>query len=86
MNLSLNRPSRWLPPLLLLAFLLVPPAAAALGAQFYVGFLARILVYALAASALNLVLGYAGLIGFGHALFVGLGAYCVSLASLAGIE
>lgn len=83
---SLFRPSLGIPLLLLLALLAVPPLAAALGAQFYVGFLARVLIYALAASALNLVLGYAGLIGFGHALFIGLGAYCVSLSSLAGLE
>lgn len=86
MKKSLTRPSQFLPLLLLLALLLVPLVATAIGAQFYIGFLARILVYALAASALNLVLGYAGLIGFGHALFVGLGAYCVSLSSLFGIE
>jgi branched-chain amino acid transport system permease protein len=70
----------------MLAFALVPTVANALGAQFYIGFLARILVYALAASALNLALGYGGLIGFGHALFVGLGAYCVSLPSFFGLE
>jgi branched-chain amino acid transport system permease protein len=86
MNNSLTRPSQLLPLLLLLALLMVPLVANAIGAQFYIGFLARILVYALAASALNLVLGYAGLIGFGHALFVGLGAYCVSLSSLFGLE
>ncbi|WP_306391933.1 branched-chain amino acid ABC transporter permease [Telluria beijingensis] len=79
-------PSQWLPMLLLAALLLVPMTAVALDAHFYIGFMTRILIYALAASALNLVLGYVGLVGFGHALFVGLGAYCVSLASLYGLE
>ncbi|MCA1326856.1 branched-chain amino acid ABC transporter permease [Herbaspirillum sp. alder98] len=86
MKTQFVRPSVLLPVLLMVALALVPTLAGAIGAQFYIGFLARILVYALAASALNLALGYGGLIGFGHALFVGLGAYCVSLPSFFGLE
>ena len=33
------------------------------------------MVYAIAATSLNLVLGYGGMVSFGHAAFVGLGAY-----------
>ncbi len=86
MKITSVRPSVLLPVLLLVAFAFVPLVANTIGAQFYIGFLARILVYALAASALNLALGYGGMIGFGHALFVGLGAYAVSLSSWFGIE
>jgi branched-chain amino acid transport system permease protein len=86
MMTSFLRPSVLLPLLLLLALALVPTIAATGGQQFYVGFFARILIYALAASALNLALGYGGLVGFGHALFIGLGAYCVALPSLFGLE
>ena len=35
----------------------------------------RIMIYALAATSLNLVLGYGGMISFGHAAFFGAGAY-----------
>ena len=47
----------------------------ALGFGFYLSLASRIVVYAIAATSLNLVLGYAGLVSFGHAAFVGLGAY-----------
>jgi branched-chain amino acid transport system permease protein len=46
-----------------------------LGAEFYISMAGRILVYAIAATSLNLVLGYGGMVSFGHAAFVGLGAY-----------
>jgi branched-chain amino acid transport system permease protein len=86
MMISSLRPSVLLPLLLLVLLAFVPLLASAFDAQFYIGFFARILIYALAASALNLALGYGGLIGFGHALFIGLGAYCVALPSFFGIE
>ena len=35
----------------------------------------EILVYALAAMALNFLLGYTGVLSFGHAAYFGLGAY-----------
>ena len=44
---------------------------------FYVGFASRIMIYALAATSLNLILGYGGMVSFGHAAFLGAGAYTV---------
>ena len=46
---------------------------------------ARIMVFAVAAVALDLLVGYGGLISFGHAAFVGLGAYAVGILSAEGI-
>jgi branched-chain amino acid transport system permease protein len=64
----------------LLAFLaLVPVYAAVRGEPFYLTQYGRIMVYAIAASGLNLLIGYTGLVSFGHALFVGLGAYAVGI-------
>lgn len=54
--------------------------------SFYVAFFARMIIYAIAALALNLALGYGGLISLGHALFFGLGAYSVALPSFYGID
>ena len=55
-------------PLLLFAALaLLPFFAHAMGEPFYVAFTARIIIYAIAATALNLALGYGGLVSFGHA-------------------
>jgi branched-chain amino acid transport system permease protein len=45
----------------------------------------RILIFALAAASLNLVLGYGGLVSFGHALYLGIGAYVVAILSFHGI-
>ena len=52
---------------------------------FYLSFASRILITALAASSLNLVLGYGGMVSFGHAAFVGTGAYIASIALAEGI-
>lgn len=85
MSLSLDfRPSRWI-PLLLLALAGVPTVAAGTEQPFWTAFFARILIYAIAASALNLALGYGGLVSFGHALFLGVGAYAVGLSAFHGL-
>jgi branched-chain amino acid transport system permease protein len=52
---------------------------------FYLSFASRILITALAASSLNLVLGYGGMVSFGHAAFVGTGAYVASIALAEGV-
>jgi len=52
---------------------------------FYLSFASRILIYALAATSLNLVLGYGGMVSFGHAAFVGTGAYVASIAYVEGL-
>ena len=79
------RASRWIPLLLMAALAAVPAVAAALNQPFWTAFFARILIYAVAASALNLALGYGGLVSFGHALFLGIGAYAVGLCAAHGI-
>ena len=52
---------------------------------FYISFTSRVLIYALAATSLNLVLGYGGMVAFGHAAFVGAGAYLSSIALVEGL-
>jgi branched-chain amino acid transport system permease protein len=53
----------------LLAALLVAPF------QFYPVFLMKVLCFALFASALNLLLGFGGLLSFGHAAYFGIASY-----------
>ena len=62
-----------------------PLVATPLGWEFYVGFASRIMIYALAASSLNLILGYGGMLSFGHAAFVGAGAYVVGILMAEGV-
>ncbi|RZS46702.1 branched-chain amino acid ABC transporter permease [Sphaerotilus mobilis] len=78
-------PSRWISLLLLALLALVPVLATAFEQTFWIAFFARILIYAVAASALNLALGHGGLVSFGHALFLGVGAYAVGLSAFHGI-
>ena len=74
-----------LPLLLCLAFLMVPFVSAALG-QGYVTFLAvRIMIMAIAAVSLDLILGYGALVSFGHAAFMGIGAYTIGIAAVHGL-
>lgn len=81
----LKRPSTLIPVLLLVLLGIAPWAAEATGQQFWLTLLARIMIYAIAASALNLALGFGGLVSFGHALFLGLGAYAVALPAFMGV-
>ena len=64
----------------------LPPVASALEATFYIGLFSRILIYALAAVSLDLILGYGGMVSFGHAAFFGAGAYVVGILAFHGIE
>ena len=75
---------RWsLPVVLLLAAL--PLIAAATGEDFYIGLATRVLVFALAATSLNLILGFGGMVSFGHAAFIGTGAYTVGILMQQGV-
>ena len=83
---KLLRSSQWLAVFLLLALALLPPLADWMNDNFWVSFFARVLIYAIAASALNIALGLGGLVSLGHALFIGIGMYSVSLPSYYGVS
>lgn len=57
----------------------VPYLAPALDEPFYVIVFARIMIWAIAAVSLNLIMGYGGMISFGHAVFLGIGGYAVAI-------
>ncbi|HEY8881643.1 MAG TPA: branched-chain amino acid ABC transporter permease [Roseateles sp.] len=71
--------------LLLAALAALPLLLQAVGLEFYTLVATRILIFAIAASSLNLILGFGGLVSFGHAAYVGLGAYTVGVLMDAGI-
>ena len=64
---------------------LVPPIAAAADAPFYVQLFARVMIFAIAALSLDFILGYGGLVSFGHAAYLGIGGYAVGILSFHGI-
>ncbi len=70
---------------LAIALVALPAFLEAIDSAFYISTATRIGVFAIAATSLNLVLGYGGLVSFGHAAFVGIGAYTVTLLTNAGM-
>lgn len=70
---------------LLLAAIAFPLAMQALDQAYYISFASRIMIYALAATSLNLILGYGGMISFGHAAFVGAGTYVAGIMIVEGM-
>lgn len=70
---------------LLLALAAFPLVAPLFGMEFYVGFMRRVLIIALAAASLNFILGFGGMVALGHAGFIGVGAYTVVALSDAGV-
>lgn len=64
---------------LLAAAIALPWIADALGTPATTGVATRIAIYAIAAASLNLILGYGGLVSFGHAAYFGLGGYTVGI-------
>lgn len=67
----------------LLALLLLLPL---LNEPYYVKLATRMVIFGLAALSLDLLVGYMGLISFGHAAFMGIGAYTVGILASNGID
>ena len=63
----------------LAALAILPPVFHVTGQAFYLDLATRLVILAIAAVSLNLILGFGGMISFGHAAFVGLGAYAVGI-------
>lgn len=71
----------WIALALLAAFPLLAPLV---GLDYYVNFVRRVLIFALAAASLNFILGFGGLVALGHMGFVGVGAYTLVALADAG--
>jgi branched-chain amino acid transport system permease protein len=65
--------------------LALPPVMSAIGQTFYIDLVRRIMILAIAAVSLNLILGYGGMVSFGHAAYLGVGAYAVGILGFYGI-
>jgi branched-chain amino acid transport system permease protein len=70
-----------LPAAMFVVFAAVPVIAMALAQSYLIDLATRTMILAIAAIALDLLVGYAGLISFGHAAFIGIGAYAVGILS-----
>src|SRR4051812_43642496 len=64
---------------------LLPVYAAATGNTFTMTLFTRIIILAIAAVSLNLIMGYSGMVSFGHAAYLGIGGYVVGILAKEGI-
>jgi branched-chain amino acid transport system permease protein len=65
--------------------LLLPLYSAISGNIFVLTLFTRIVIFALAAASLNLIMGYGGMMSFGHAAYLGIGGYAVGILAHEGI-
>ena len=65
--------------------LVIPIVAEAIDEPYYVTLFSRIMVFAIAALSLDLILGFGGMVSFGHAAYIGIGAYAVGILAHYGI-
>ena len=72
---------RWSAP----ALILLPVYSALTGNIFILTLFTRIVIFALAAASLNLIMGYGGMMSFGHAAYLGIGGYAVGILACEGI-
>ncbi len=65
--------------------LLLPLYSQVSGNIFVLTLFTRIVIFALAAASLNLIMGYGGMMSFGHAAYLGIGGYAVGILAHEGI-
>jgi branched-chain amino acid transport system permease protein len=65
--------------------LLLPLYSQLTGNIFVLTLFTRIVIFALAAASLNLIMGYGGMMSFGHAAYLGIGGYAVGILAHEGI-
>ena len=63
---------------------LLPVAILALGGSYLLSLGERVMIFAIAALSLELLIGVAGLVSFGHAAFLGVGAYAAGMLASHG--
>src|SRR6185295_3415786 len=65
---------------------LVPVYCAFIGNYFLMSLFTRIVILAIAAVSLNLIMGFGGMVSFGHAAYLGIGGYVVGILAKEGIN
>jgi len=70
---------------LLAALALLPLYSLATGDTFVLTLFTRVLILAIGAVSLNLIMGYGGMVSFGHAAYLGIGGYAVGILAKEGI-
>ena len=82
---SLLAPRTVLTGVLLAVLALVPLYAMLSGNSFALTLFTRVLILAIGAVSLNLIMGYGGMVSFGHAAYLGIGGYAVGILAKEGV-
>lgn len=83
---SLLSPRGIVTALILLLLAVLPLLTQAFDQRYLLSIGTRIVIWSIAAVSLNMILGYGGLVSFGHAMFFGIGGYAVGILSAEGIS
>lgn len=73
----------WALAVVILAML--PLLTTTLHQPYYLELARRVLIFAIAAVSLDLILGYGGMVSFGHAAYLGIGGYAVGILAFYGV-
>ena len=83
---ALRTPRGLATAVLLLALAVLPLLTQAFDQRYLLSIGTRIVIWSIAAVSLNMILGYGGLVSFGHAVFFGIGGYAVGILSANGLH
>jgi branched-chain amino acid transport system permease protein len=86
MMAALRTPRGIATALILLVLAVLPLLTQAFDQRYLLSIGTRIVIWSIAAVSLNMILGYGGLVSFGHAMFFGIGGYAVGILSAHGIS
>jgi branched-chain amino acid transport system permease protein len=79
-------PRNTLVVVLLLLLALLPVYCSVTGNYFLMSLFTRIVILGMAAVSLNLIMGFGGMVSFGHAVYLGIGGYAVGILAKEGIN
>jgi branched-chain amino acid transport system permease protein len=83
---ALFTPRNVLVATLIVLLALLPVYCSIVGNYFLMSLFTRILILAMAAVSLNLIMGFGGMVSFGHAVYLGIGGYAVGILAKEGIN
>ncbi len=86
LRVSLSDPRFVLIAIGVIVLAVFPYFGQAWGQTYLVSLVAKMLIFAIAAASLDLLLGYGGMVSFGHAAYIGLGSYAVAVWSKYGFN
>lgn len=86
MRHHLLTPRGWLIIAVFAVLVLLPLLTGWFDQRYLLSIGTRIVIWSIAAASLNMILGYGGMVSFGHAAFFGIGGYAVGILSASGVQ